>query len=73
MTGSAVPYKIVDRREGDISVMYANPELAEIELGWKAKHTIEEMCKILIPILKVLIDKKKLTCSQVSTFGDGKR
>lgn len=46
VTGSAVPYKIVDRREGDISVMYANAELAEKELGWKAKHSLEEMCKL---------------------------
>lgn len=45
VTGSAVPYKIVDRREGDISVMYANAELAESELEWKAKHTLDEMCK----------------------------
>lgn len=45
VTGSAVPYKVVERREGDISVMYANVDLAETELGWKAQHSIEEMCK----------------------------
>lgn len=44
VTGSAVPYKIIERREGDITAMFANPELAEEELGWKAKHTLEEMC-----------------------------
>lgn len=45
VTGTAIPYKIVERREGDISVMYANAELAERELEWKSKHTLEEMCK----------------------------
>lgn len=45
VTGSAVPYKIVERRKGDISMMYANADLAEKELGWKAKHSLEEMCK----------------------------
>lgn len=25
--------------------MYANAELADKELGWKARHTLEEMCK----------------------------
>ncbi|KAJ3636991.1 hypothetical protein MTP99_000489 [Tenebrio molitor] len=44
VTGTAIPYKIVERREGDISVMYANAELAERELEWKSKHTLEEMC-----------------------------
>lgn len=45
VTGTIVPFKIVDRREGDISAMYANADLAERELGWKAKHTLDEMCK----------------------------
>ncbi|GJQ82702.1 hypothetical protein Trydic_g19714 [Trypoxylus dichotomus] len=44
VTKTHVPFKIVERREGDISVMYADPELAEKELDWKAKHTVEEMC-----------------------------
>lgn len=44
VTGSAVPYKITERRKGDISMMFANADLAEKELGWKAKHSLEEMC-----------------------------
>ncbi|XP_055677838.1 UDP-glucose 4-epimerase-like [Lutzomyia longipalpis] len=39
-----VPYVIEARREGDISSMYADPTLAETELGWKAEYTLEEMC-----------------------------
>lgn len=39
-----IPYVILPRREGDICEMYANAKLAEDELNWKAKHTLEEMC-----------------------------
>ena len=40
-----VPYKIVDRRAGDIAACYADPTKAYDELGWKATRGIEEMCK----------------------------
>ena len=43
--GTAVPYKIVDRRAGDIAVCYADPSLAEKELGWQAKFGLEAMCE----------------------------
>lgn len=39
-----IPYTIEPRREGDISTMYSDPKLAEEELGWRAKNTLEEMC-----------------------------
>lgn len=39
-----IPYVVEPRREGDISTMYADPSLAEKELGWKAQHSLEEMC-----------------------------
>lgn len=37
-----VNYKIVERREGDITAAYANTELANKELGWKAELGLEE-------------------------------
>ncbi|KPH13127.1 UDP-glucose 4-epimerase GalE [Chryseobacterium sp. ERMR1:04] len=37
-----VPYKICDRREGDITVAYANANKAEKELNWKAETSLEE-------------------------------
>lgn len=40
-----VPYKIVDRRPGDIATCYADATKAKKELGWVAKRGIEEMCK----------------------------
>lgn len=44
-SGKEIPYKITDRRAGDIATCYADPTKAEKELGWKAKYSIEEMCK----------------------------
>ena len=38
-----VPYKLVDRRPGDIAECWADPAKAEQELGWKASRTLEEM------------------------------
>ena len=40
-----VPYKIVDRRPGDIATCYSDPSKAEKELGFKATKTLEDMCK----------------------------
>jgi len=37
-----VPYQICERREGDITIAYANAEKAEKELHWKAETTLEE-------------------------------
>ena len=40
-----VPFQIVARRPGDIAAMYADASKAEQELNWKAKRTIEDMCR----------------------------
>jgi UDP-glucose 4-epimerase len=40
-----VPFKIVPRRAGDIAACYADPSLAEKELGWKARRGIEDMVR----------------------------
>ncbi|MEO6020699.1 MAG: UDP-glucose 4-epimerase GalE [Knoellia sp.] len=42
--GHDLPYEIVDRRAGDIAESYADPTRAEAELGWKATHTVDDMC-----------------------------
>jgi UDP-glucose 4-epimerase len=44
-TGVQIPYRIVDRRPGDIAACYADPSKAERELGWKARKGIREMCE----------------------------
>ena len=40
-----VPYKIVERRPGDIAVCYADSNRAKEMLGWTAEKTLEDMCK----------------------------
>ncbi len=39
-----VPYRITDRRPGDIAACYADPSKAKAELGWEATKGIEDMC-----------------------------
>ena len=40
-----VPYVITDRRPGDIATCYADPAKSAELLGWKAEHTLEDMCR----------------------------
>ncbi len=40
-----IPFKIIERRAGDIAISFANAEKAFNELDWKAERGIEEMCK----------------------------
>jgi UDP-glucose 4-epimerase len=42
VSGKKLPYKIVDRREGDITSAYANTDKANDVLGWKSQFTLEE-------------------------------
>ena len=42
VSGQKLPYKIVARREGDITSAYANTDKANTVLGWKAQSTLEE-------------------------------
>lgn len=43
--GRKLPYKMCPRRDGDVSVLYADPAYAKSFLGWEAKLGIEEMCE----------------------------
>lgn len=45
VNGVDVPYKIVERRPGDIAACYADPTKAYEELGWKAEYGIEDMMR----------------------------
>ena len=40
-----LPYKIVDRRPGDIATCYADPAKSAEVLGWKAEKTLVDMCR----------------------------
>ncbi len=43
-TGREVPYRIVDRRPGDVASCYSDPAHAERVLAWKATRGIDAMC-----------------------------
>jgi UDP-glucose 4-epimerase len=43
-TSLKIPYQIGDRRPGDLSVSYADPSKARVELGWQAVLDLEAMC-----------------------------
>ena len=40
-----VPYEIAARRPGDIATCYADPSKSARVLGWKAEHTLADMCR----------------------------
>ncbi|MCX9564645.1 GDP-mannose 4,6-dehydratase, partial [Vibrio cholerae] len=42
-SGCAVPYKLVERRPGDIAECWADPTKAAQDLGWRATRTLDEM------------------------------
>ena len=45
VNGVKVPYKIVERRPGDIAECWADPKKAKELLGWTAEKTLEDMCR----------------------------
>ncbi|WP_447635115.1 UDP-glucose 4-epimerase GalE [Flavobacterium microcysteis] len=42
VSGQKLPYKLVERREGDITEAYADTQKANTILGWKAESTLDE-------------------------------
>jgi len=44
-TGKPVPYRLVDRRPGDVAACYADPAHAAELMGWRATRGLEEMCR----------------------------
>jgi len=43
-SGKKIDFKIIDRREGDIAICYADVDLAKKVLDWSAKLNIGDMC-----------------------------
>ena len=43
--GLDLPYKIVERRPGDIATCYADPAKSANVLGWKAERNLQDMCR----------------------------
>jgi UDP-glucose 4-epimerase len=44
-SGRPVPYRIVDRRPGDVAQCWADPALAQQLLGWSAQLGLDQMCE----------------------------
>ena len=40
-----VLYRVAARRPGDVGVCYADPAKAQAELNWRARRSIDEMCR----------------------------
>jgi UDP-glucose 4-epimerase len=45
VSGNKLNYKVVDRREGDITSAYADTTKANNELGWKSEYTLDQAMK----------------------------
>jgi UDP-glucose 4-epimerase len=43
-SGRPVPYRITNRRPGDLAEYFADPTLARELLGWQAQYGIDTMC-----------------------------
>ena len=43
--GVKIPYKMTDRRPGDVAQSYADPGKANRELDWKAERSIRQACE----------------------------
>jgi UDP-glucose 4-epimerase len=44
VSGRSIPYKIRERRAGDVAICYADPTFAKEALGWKSARSLEQMC-----------------------------
>ncbi|CAJ1328302.1 unnamed protein product, partial [Effrenium voratum] len=42
--GKKIPYKMVDRRPGDLGTVVANPGKAKADFDWQTKRGLQEMC-----------------------------
>lgn len=47
ISGKEIPFQVVEPRQGDAAVVFADCSLAQKELDWKAQKTLEDMCKDL--------------------------
>jgi UDP-glucose 4-epimerase len=59
VSGTSLNYRIVDRRPGDVEMVWADTEYANRELGWKAEKTLDEMMSSAWKWEKALAERKK--------------
>lgn len=63
-SGKSLPYRITDRRPGDLAKVYADPTKAERELNWKATHTIEDAMRDTLKFLAHVAEESHKITSQ---------
>ena len=51
-SGEKLPYRIIERRAGDLPCLFCNPTKAETELGWKAELTIQDVMEDTLRFLR---------------------
>lgn len=59
VTGENLNYKIVGRREGDITAAFADTKRANQELNWKASRTLDEALKSAWKWQKIVYEREK--------------
>ncbi len=52
VSGMQLPYEIGARRAGDLGSLYADPSLAERELGWRTELTVEDAMRDTLAYLR---------------------
>lgn len=52
VNGVKVPYKMMERRSGDVAACYADPTKANTFLNWSASLNLEDMCRDVFNALK---------------------
>lgn len=51
-SGDKLPYKITERRNGDLAEFYADPSKAKDELGWETELTVSDAMRDTLKFLK---------------------
>tara|TARA_B110000211_G_scaffold231019_1_gene291753 strand:- start:11779 stop:12315 length:537 start_codon:yes stop_codon:yes gene_type:complete len=47
-SGTNIKYRLCDRRVGDLAIMFCDPSHIQETLHWKAKFTLEDMCRDIV-------------------------
>jgi UDP-glucose 4-epimerase len=45
VSGKHIPYRIMDRRPGDVASSFADPSRAQKEMGWTARRFLDDICR----------------------------
>ena len=45
VTAKKIPYRIIQRRKGDVAISLADPSFAKLRLDWITKRSLFEMCR----------------------------